>query len=428
MGTIGRTVKVTGCGAAAGSFALQTESSKARALIIMHAVYQLRDLRIYFTSVRDLLTLVHIHGWGSSFSRWCRHDRLPKIMKKATVTILIHNGQQPQPISSRKTHIKHARLRNLLDKQNQYRDIKEYIRGKQYDACYVRYDFSDPGFIGVLKELRKKCSVICLELPTYPYEDENKYGALSKAKMVIDQVYRKQLHNYIDFIVTFYSGHDSLFGIPVQVVPNGFDFSTMALVTQPLPEDAIHIIAVSSMREWHGYERFLAGMHAYYAGQSGDKRNLVLHLVGNGREYGKYKALVEQYGLRQHVILEGAMHGEKLDALYEQCALGIASLARHRSGIDVLSSLKSREYGAKGLPMINSCKIDIIGEDFPYLLRVPADETPIDIEEVVAFYDRCFASGKTRREVGKEIRSYIEEKSGMKQTLRAVVNRFEEAF
>ena len=26
--------------------------------------------------------------------------------------------------------------------------------------------------------------------------------------------------------------------------------------------------------------------------------NLVLHLVGNGREYGKYQALVEAYGLR----------------------------------------------------------------------------------------------------------------------------------
>lgn len=350
------------------------------------------------------------------------------IERQCASTIVIQDGLEPQLVNRRKSVIGNKYVRSVLDKQYQIRDIQTYLQDKHYDACYIRYDFSDPGFIGLLKALRKRCSVICLELPTYPYEDENKYGVLSKMKMAVDRIYRRQLHKYIDFIVTFYGGNETIFGIPVQVVPNGFDFSAMALVTQPLPEDGIHIIAVSSMREWHGYERFLAGMHAYYRDQSANKRNIILHLVGNGREYGKYKTLVEQYGLQQHVILEGAMHGEKLDALYEQCALGIDSLARHRSGIDVLSSLKSREYGAKGIPIINSCKIDIIGEDFPYLLRVPADETPIDMDSVASFYDRCFASGKDRFEVGREIRGYIEEKSGMKQTLQAVVNRLEKSF
>ena len=123
--------------------------------------------------------------------------------------------------------------------------------------------------------------------------------------------------------------------------------------------------------------------------------------------------------------MEGAMHGEALDALYETCALGIDSLARHRSGIHVLSSLKSREYGAKGLPMINSCKIDIFEDGFPYLLRVPADESPVDMQAVIAFYDRCFCTGKSRTEVGREIRDYVEARSGMKQTLEAVVKRLE---
>lgn len=73
--------------------------------------------------------------------------------------------------------------------------------------------------------------------------------------------------------------------------------------------------------------------------------------------------------------------------------------------------------------MINSCKIDIIDDDFPYLLRVPADETPIDINSVTEFYDNCFPSEESRIQVGREIRTYIENKSGMKQTLEAVIKR-----
>ena len=243
-------------------------------------------------------------------------------------------------------------------------------------------------------------------------------------KLAVDVYYRKQLHNYVDYISTFYGGNETIFGIPTIVIPNGFDFSTMSLVHEELPSDAVHIVAVSSMREWHGYERFLAGMKNYY--QQDGKRKIMLHLVGKGREYPKYESLTEEYHLSPYVVFHGAMHGETLDAVYEKCAIGIDSLARHRSGIHTLSSLKSREYGAKGIPMINSCKIDILEDDFPYLLRVPADESPIDMEQVLAFYDRLYGEGRSRVQVGKEIRSYIEARSGMRETLRRVVETLNE--
>lgn len=346
------------------------------------------------------------------------------IGRRGADTVVMTNGGEPQTISRGKNHIKNKRLSNLMDKHRQIQDIESYIRNQSYDACYIRYDFSDPSFISLLKKLRKHCGKIALELPTYPYEDENKYGLLSKSKIMVDKIYRKQLHHYVDFIVTFYQGYDTLFGIPVMVIPNGFDFSTMRPITQELQEDSIHIIAVSSMREWHGYERFIEGMGAYYHTDEENKRNIVLHLVGNGREYAKYKALSEKYELSDHVVMEGAMHGEALDRLYEQCAIGIDSLARHRSGIDVLSSLKSREYGAKGIPMINSCRIDILEADFPYMLQVSADETPIDMNAVIQFYDRCFHSGQSRTAVAGEIRAYVEARSGMTQTLAQVCEGF----
>lgn len=338
--------------------------------------------------------------------------------------VLIENDQVVCSISASKLQLPPSRFRNLIAKQKQIGDIGSYIQGKHYEVCYIRYEFSDPGFLKLLRKLRRSCDKILLELPTYPYEDENRDNLLSRMRLGLDHICRKRLHRYIDLIVTFYAGCERIFNIPVQVIPNGFDFSTASVVKTALPRNQIHIIAVSSMRLWHGYERFLEGMYRYYR-EAGEKRDIVLHLVGNGREYGKYADLVEKYGLQEQVVMEGAMSGAPLEQLYERCAIGIDSLARHRSGIQVLSSLKSREYGARGLPIVNSCKIDIIDDDFPYLLRVPADETPISIPDVIAFYDRCFCSGKSRTEVGQEIRSYVENRSGMKETLRPVIARLE---
>ncbi len=337
-------------------------------------------------------------------------------------TAIIKDSENYTAISHRNPLVKNVRARNLIDKHSQIVDIKRYIKDKNYDACYIRYDFSDRDFISLLKLLKSRCKKIVLELPTYPYDEENKYGIGSKVRIAVDKIYRKQLHKYLDAIVTFYGEHKDIMGVPAMVIPNGFDFSRMELVKEKLPEDVTHIVAVSAMREWHGYERMIEGMHNYYNDTSKNHRNFVLHLVGEGREYGKYKALIDEYELHGHVVLEGAMFGEKLDALYEKCAVGVDSLARHRTGVDVLSSLKSREYGAKGIPFINSCKVDIIDDDFSYMLRVPADESPVDMTEVEAFCDRCNLQGNGRFETAAKIRSYIEAKSGMKQTLAKVVD------
>lgn len=343
--------------------------------------------------------------------------------RKGVDTVVISPSGESSVIFRGDGILKNSKLRNLRAKHNQMKAVCRHIAEKQYDACYIRYDFSDAAFIKMLRCIDQHCGKVALELPTYPYEAENSIGVLNKIKMQIDLYYRKELKKYIDFIVTFYEGHKELFGIPVEVIPNGFDCSTMEMVHTKLPEDAIHIIAVSSMREWHGYERMIEGLHNYY--EKNGSENFILHLVGNGREYGKYKELAEKYGLQSHVVMEGAMHGEKLDALYEKCALGVDSLARHRSGISVLSSLKSREYGAKGIPIINSCKIDIIDNGFPYLLQVPADESPIDMEKVSEFFKACYKTGKTREEVASNIRDYISHKSSMKATLYSVVNKLE---
>ena len=68
-------------------------------------------------------------------------------------------------------------------------------------------------------------------------------------------------------------------------------------------------------------------------------------------------------------------HGEELDELFEQADMGIGSLARHRSGITHIKTLKNREYAARGLPFIYS-EMDSDFEGKPYILKAKADGKP----------------------------------------------------
>ena len=89
--------------------------------------------------------------------------------------------------------------------------------------------------------------------------------------------------------------------------------------------------------------------------------------------------------MEDYVILYGKKHGQELDSLFEKCDFGIGSLGRHRVGIDKIKTLKNREYAARGIPFIYS-ETDSDFDTRPYVLKAPADETSIDINNIVSFY------------------------------------------
>ena len=93
---------------------------------------------------------------------------------------------------------------------------------------------------------------------------------------------------------------------------------------------------------------------------------------------------IREYGLEPYVILYGAQHGEALDALFEQADFTIGSLARHRSGIYNIKTLKNREYAARGFSFIYS-ETDEDFDQMPYVLKAAADESPINIPQLISF-------------------------------------------
>lgn len=170
---------------------------------------------------------------------------------------------------------------------------------------------------------------------------------------------------------------------------------------------------------WHGYDRLIQGLGEYHA--SGGERPIVLHLVGGGPFAKEFATLAKRHRISDKVIIHGYKTGTELDEIYDYCHLGVISLATQDKDIYIHSTLKGREYLAKGLPTIATGITDVfIGTNYPYNLELPTDTHKIDIRSIISFYDSIY-SRKTRQQVITEIRAFAECHVDMEITMAPVI-------
>lgn len=296
-----------------------------------------------------------------------------------------------------------AKLKKRID----FSPIVQYVKRENIEFIYIRSDHNaNPFTIFFFRQLKHIAGKIVMEIPTYPYDQEY---TDRKLRLTTDRLYRKQLCKYVDHIVTF-SNDETIFGCPTIRISNGIDFNSIPLRTLPTnrKENEIHLIAVAEIHFWHGFDRLIHGLGKYY--QTSPSTQVYLHLVGDfGGEREKEEIMppIKNYGLEKHIIYYGNQSGEALNNIFNQCDFAIGSLARHRSGITHIKTLKNREYAARGFGFIYS-ETDDDFEQMPYILKVPADETPIDIKQMISFYQKLSLSPK-------EIRNSIQHLSWEKQ-------------
>ena len=106
--------------------------------------------------------------------------------------------------------------------------------------------------------------------------------------------------------------------------------------------------------------------------------------------------------MEDYVILYGKKHGKVLDAIFDWCDFGVGSLGRHRVGIQKIKTLKNREYAARGIPFIYS-ETDSDFDNKPYVLKVPADNSAININDVIDFYRKQSMSPQEIRDSIKDL-------------------------
>ncbi|WP_288217803.1 glycosyltransferase [uncultured Fusobacterium sp.] len=298
------------------------------------------------------------------------------------------------------------------------------VKQEKIENCYIRYPNSDPLFLFLLKKLKQRGIRVIVEIPTYPYEEEGKESLRGRIIRFIDAYYRKKIYRYVERIVT-YSHDEQIFNIKTIKTVNGIDFEKVKMSKYFPEQKSIHLCGVATFHKIHGYDRVIEGLKIYY--ENGGARNIIFDIVGYGDNdiAQKYKDMVKKYKIEKHVIFHGRLHGVKLDDIYDKATIGVNSLAIHRQNLKHESTLKTREYAAKGLPILSSSFVDVFTEkdNTKFVCMVSADDSPVDIEKVIEFYDNLVKDMNIN-----VLRSLIRTKSkgicDMNVTLKPIISYF----
>ena len=285
-----------------------------------------------------------------------------------------------------------AALRQRLD----YDCIYDYCKLNGIQFFYARsYQNANPILVRFFKRLCHIGIKAVMEIPTYPYDQEfAKFSWDIKLKLKIDRLFRNQLSKQLAAIVTF-SDEERIFGQRTIRISNGVDFDSIPLHLYQAPVDgSIHLIGVAEVHIWHGYDRLIAGLGEYYQ-NTPNPRPVFFHIVGGVHPNERYEAndfhpgmqaIIDKYGIQDKIIFHGQLFGDALDQVFNQSCFAIGSLARHRSGITIIKTLKNREYATRGIPFIYS-EQDSDFEHQPYVIKAQPDESPINIQQIIDFID-----------------------------------------
>lgn len=288
-----------------------------------------------------------------------------------------------------------AGLRQRID----FNCVYKYCKRNGIQFVYARcFQNANPFLIHLFKKMNKLGIKSVTEIPTYPYDHEFVLSPLSlKLRLKIDQYFRNNLSRQMAAIVTF-SDAERIFGQRTIRISNGVDFDSISLHEYRAPSDgSIHLIGVAEVHIWHGYDRLIAGIGEYYK-KTHDPRQVYFHIVGGVHPHERYRAnvfhpgmqaIIDKYGIQDSIIFHGQLFGEELDKVFSQCCFAIGSLARHRSGITVIKTLKNREYATRGIPFIYS-EQDSDFDQQPYILKATPDESPIDVQQILDFVDKHY--------------------------------------
>lgn len=315
----------------------------------------------------------------------------------------------------------------IFDSSSRLRKIKSFFRYNSfltflsqiidlYEIDVLYYRNAHPA--NKLFNLAKKKDLIkIIEFPTYPYIEEYKKIFSTLEYNLFWKTGAKKIEDFADIIVGIVG--DNLLNVDKKfiLISNGIRLENIKPKNQ-LEKSFINLVSIANVAFWHGYDRVIKGMYEYYKKNS--KKEVYYHCVGEGPELENLKNLVKELKLEKYVIFHGTKTGEELDEIVDTCDIAIGSLGMHRTGLEYGSTLKLREYCARGIPFVYGYN-DPDFNNFEYSLKIENDETPVNIEKVIEFYD----SIKNENYI-EEMRKYAEENLTWDIKMKPVIDKMKE--
>lgn len=284
-------------------------------------------------------------------------------------------------------------------------------------------------YLNLFRNLQKRNNILILEIPT-PIKTSKEENKNSKANLLkrttknvlIDIVYPKVLKHF-DIIVE-YGPEGSKYTRKIQekfiYINNGIDVKNIKMINKN-HDNKLTFLTVAHVAFWHGYDRIIKGLHEYY--KTYPEKEVFYHCVGEGVELTNLKKLTKELNLEKYVIFHGTKTGEDLDKVVDECDIALGSLGFHRSGLTGGSPLKAREYCARGIPFVIAYDDWDFPETFPFVYRIPKDDSPVDINQVIKWYENLI---KEHPNYSIEMRKYAEENLSWDAKMKPVIEKIKE--
>lgn len=290
-------------------------------------------------------------------------------------------------------------LKRRLEK---FRMIEDVI--KKYKVAntviYLRYPGADLLFYNFLK------NVSSYKIVTEHQEIENKLriGKFTGNYWsdIMDFLYGKKIRNlihgfvgvssqYLDNQISYLSNFKKK-KIPKLVNGNGIEVSKYRLRQPPVFDGRLlKILFVGGLYKSHGMHRLIEGLLKHDKYLRDNQLKVEVHIAGVSR-VNSYLRKYENNKHDNHIVLyHGFLSMGELDILMNKCHIAINSLSLHRIGLVVTSTLKSREYFARGIPFVTASEDNDFSSDNFFIHRILSDESPVIISELFQFTERIYS-------------------------------------
>lgn len=285
---------------------------------------------------------------------------------------------------------------------------------ERYDLIYMRYEHISFPMIHFLKQFkRSKKKFVFAELPTFISKPYDNLPFHRKLNFYLKKALNSLIPKGIDYFLTF-SDHKRIYRTPTIQIENFADVSNLPIRNPKNLKNEIHLLALAQLSPAHGFDRVIDGLKIYYKDHREIK--IYLHIVGEGVAKKELSLLTEKYQLENFIFFHGYQGGSELNELFNLCSIGIGAIAVFRKGSSKVSELKIREYTARGLPFIyNAVEPQIEGQRF--CLKVPFDESPIDMMQILEFNESLQHNFDIR-----EMRLFAEENFNCATQLKKIID------
>lgn len=269
----------------------------------------------------------------------------------------------------------------------------------KYDYAYIRSMPREFFWKRMKKEMWNLGMKIIVENPTYMSKGAEEPMFYIRFLNTVLKIFGKD--KYTTLYTLIGDKTEGCFnGTPAINIDNGIDVDLFEPRT-PISHTGINFIAVGNIAYWHGFDRIIKGLASF------KEEDIHLYLVGPDGDgsLSQCMRLAEKMEISHLVHAVGPKFGEELTSLLNKCDVAFASLAISRKKLESASSLKNREYCARGIPFVFASEDPVLSQHpMEFVMQIPDDETPVPIKKVISF-----SKGLPNNEAPSIMRRYAEE-------------------